>query len=117
MRPILVLPVFLFLAGCATQQPPTPAPVQAQPASERARSQIIGLTAEDLVQRFGLPALQIREGDSWKLQFRSKVCVLDAYLYPPAPARTPVQVTFVDTRTPSLAAIDQAICISSLERR
>lgn len=69
------------------------------------------------MQRFGLPALQIREGNSWKLQFRSRLCVLDAYLYPPAAGRTDYRVTYVDTRTPSLGAIDQTVCIASLEVR
>jgi hypothetical protein len=71
------------------------------------------MTAEDLVRRFGNPALQIREGNSLKLQFRSGECVLDAYLYPTGNA--PYRVTYVDTRTRALAEIDQQTCIRSLE--
>lgn len=71
------------------------------------------MTAEDLVRRFGTPVLQIREGESLKLQFRSRDCVLDAYLYPTGNA--PYRVTYVDTRTRSLAEIDQEICIRSLQ--
>lgn len=78
------------------------------------RGHVIGLTAEELVQWFGAPALQIREGQSWKLQFRSNRCVLDAYLYPPAPGRTDYRVTYVEARTRSMAAIDPAVCIASL---
>ena len=48
------------------------------------RGGLIGLTAAELVQRLGSPALQIREGQSLKLQFRSPSCILDAYLYRPA---------------------------------
>ena len=77
------------------------------------RSAIIGLTAAELVQRFGTPALQIREGESLKLQYRNAQCVLDAYLYPSG--RAPHRVTHVDTRTRSLGAIDQAFCIRSFE--
>ena len=69
------------------------------------------MTAEDLVRRFGTPALQIREGDGLKLQFRSPQCVLDAYLYPGGNA--PHRVTYVDTRTRALADVDQAFCIRS----
>jgi hypothetical protein len=113
MRRYLAASALLFLAACATQQPTAPSPAEQPPPPQQARGRILGLTAEELVQRFGTPALQIREGDSWKLQFRSRQCVLDAYLYPPAPGRTPYRVTYVETRTPSLGAIDQALCIAS----
>ena len=75
---------------------------------------IIGFTADDLVRKFGTPALQIREGESLKLQFRNPQCVLDAYLYP---VSSIYRVTHVDTRTRSLAAIDQTACIASLAAR
>lgn len=70
------------------------------------------MTADELVRRFGTPALQIREGTSLKLQFRSSLCVLDAYLYPTG--NTPHRVIYVDTRTRSLGHLDQAICVRSL---
>ena len=70
------------------------------------------MTADDLVHRFGTPALQIREGNSLKLQFRSGQCVLDAYLYPTGNA--PYRVTYVDARTRALGKTDQALCIASL---
>lgn len=115
MRRVLVLLATLSLAACATQT----TPVQTQqeqappPAPENTRGHLIGLTAEELVQRFGTPALQIREGNSWKLQFRSGLCVLDAYLYPNGSSQTPYRVTYVEARTPSLGAIGQTECISS----
>ena len=70
------------------------------------------MTADQLVRRFGTPALQIREGQSLKLQFRSNLCVLDAYLYPTGNA--PHRVTYVYARTWALADVDQAFCIRSL---
>ena len=70
------------------------------------------MTAPDLIHRFGTPALQIREGASLKMQFRSPQCVLDASLYPTG--NTPYRVTHVDARTQSLAPVDQALCIASL---
>ena len=113
MRRFLVLSPMLFLAGCATQQASTPAQTEQPPQALDTRGHVMGLTAEELVQRFGTPALQIREGNSWKLQFRSGRCVLDAYLYPGTGGQAPYRVTYVDTRTPSLARIDQTDCISS----
>jgi hypothetical protein len=114
MRRYLALSFALSLAGCmrAPQEPPatTPAPVAESP---RTRSEIGGLTANELVGHFGMPALQIREGTSLKLQFRGRVCVLDAYLYPQSGGI--LRVTHVDTRSPNGADIDQAVCISALE--
>ena len=110
MRRVTVIAISLLLAACATA--PEPArPVQPIPVSEHTRGAIIGLTAAELVGRFGTPALQIREGESLKLQFRSNQCVLDAYLY--ATGQSPHRVSYVDTRTRALADIDQAFCIRS----
>jgi hypothetical protein len=74
---------------------------------------LLGLSASELVGRFGRPALQVREGNSLKLQFRGRACVLDAYLYPGQNGT--LHVTHVDTRTVSGADTDQATCISALE--
>src|SRR5688572_13827739 len=98
MRHIITLAVLALVSACARAPiaPPPPPPVS------HVRGQIIGLTAQELVQRFGAPALQIREGNSLKLQFRDERCVLDAYLYPPPGAAAPYRVTYVDARTPAL---------------
>jgi len=109
------LALTLLAAGCATApQKPTPQPVPVTP-SPQVRSDILGLTAPELVAHFGNPALQIREGVSLKLQFRSPRCVLDAYLYPPATGAGPARVTHVDARLPSGSDTNQAACISALE--
>lgn len=115
MRQILVPSGFLFLAACATR-PTAVQPEQSLPPSPHTQGRIIGLTAEQLVERFGNPALQIREGNSWKLQFRNDRCVLDAYLYP-STAGAPYRVTYVDARTPSLGNYDETACIASLQVR
>jgi hypothetical protein len=113
MRRFLALSLSLLVAACATR-PTTTAPVPEQPREEP-RSGLVGMTTEDLVRRFGTPALQIREGESLKLQFRDAQCVLDAYLYPGRNGA--YHVTYVDTRTRALGAIDQAACVSALEDR
>jgi hypothetical protein len=111
----LILASTLILAGCATrpQQPPAPRiPQPVEPVSPQAR-ELRGLTPNEMVSHFGRPALQIREGNSLKLQFRSDQCVLDAYLYPSGNA--PYRVTYVDARSRSLGDVDQALCIASIE--
>lgn len=111
MRRFIPVALSLLLAACATA--PRPQQAVETPASPHTRGEIIGMTAEDLVRRFGTPALQIREGDSLKLQFRSAQCVLDAYLYPSGTA--PYRVAYVDSRTAALADVDQAFCIRSMD--
>lgn len=117
MRRLLASSLAFGLAACAarTEQPATTIilPAPAQPLIEQ--SGLSGLTVQDLVGRFGTPALQIREGSSLKLQFRGSRCVMDAYLYPSAGAGA-LKVTHVDTRSPSGASTDQAACIFALRR-
>src|SRR5438067_7619719 len=99
MRRYLALSLALLLAACATaprQAPPTPQPAPVAEAPS-APSELRGLTANELVGHFGMPALQIREGTSLKLQFRGRRCVLDAYLYPQTGGA--LRVTHVDTRS------------------
>jgi hypothetical protein len=112
----------LLVAGCTptpdVQQPtpPSSAPQPATPAPQQ-RGGLIGLTAAELVQRLGNPALQIREGQSLKLQFRAPSCILDAYLYRPGGGQGAERVTHVDSRLRSGADISQAACTSALEPR
>jgi hypothetical protein len=105
----------LLLAACATtprpQQQPTPAIVTPSP---HVRSDLLGLTAGELVQRFGAPTLQVREGAGLKLQFRRRGCVLDAYLYA-APSGGVERVAHVDARLPSGADTNQIGCIAALQ--
>ena len=110
-----ILASTLLLAGCATapQQQPAPQIPEITATPRTARSGLVGLTAQDLVGRFGNPALQVREGTSLKLQFRGRVCVLDAYLYPGSGGV--LRVTHIDARALSGADTDQATCISALE--
>ena len=114
MRRYLALSLILSLSACATAPRQAPAP-EPQPVVEtpQPHGQLGGLTANELVGHFGMPALQIREGSSLKLQFRGRVCILDAYLYPQSGGT--LRVMHVDTRSPNGADIDQAACILALE--
>ncbi|MFL6720979.1 MAG: hypothetical protein ACJ8FT_04135 [Sphingomonas sp.] len=113
MRRLFAFSLALLAAACATrpQAPPSQAP--APQLQSKLQGSLLGLGPQDLVGRFGRPALQIREGTSVKLQFRGSQCVLDAYLYPAQNGA--LRVTHVDTRSPSGLDISQAGCISALE--
>jgi hypothetical protein len=118
MRRLVILSAMLLLAACATapQQPETP-PSAPQPQPQPPEtSSLVGLTPQELVGRFGPPALQVREGTSLKLQFRGSRCVMDAYLYPSGGVGA-LKVTHVDTRLPTGGDIDQAACVFALRNR
>ena len=80
------------------------------------RSNLIGMSAGELIQRMGQPALQVREGPGLKLQFRGRSCILDAYLYPPTEGTGAERVTHVDTRLENGNDTSQPACIASLTR-
>jgi hypothetical protein len=109
----------LLAAGCTPdiqQSPPPAGPSPVAPVPQQ-RGDLIGLTAAELVQRLGSPALQIREGQSLKLQFRSAGCILDAYLYRPASGQGLERVAHVDARLRSGADTNQSACIAALGPR
>jgi hypothetical protein len=122
MRRIAFIAV-LLVAGCTPTpdiQQPAPLPSSQVPVLTplpQERGTLIGLTAAEIVQRLGNPALQIREGQSLKLQFRSASCILDAYLYRPASGQGPERVAHVDTRLRSGADTNQNACIAALGAR
>ena len=118
-RTLRVLIPLLLLSGCvsAPKQPPVSAepvrPVAVQSAA--GLDGVMGRTAGSLVQRFGAPALDVREGNARKLQFSNAVCVLDAYLYPSAGGGEAV-VTHIDARLPDGRNLDRASCLASFRR-
>ena len=141
MRACIVALAALALAGCAASSPtarpastPPPAKVAATKASPtRVRPSrtprtplpqavpgvvgVIGSDAATLVRQFGPARLDIVEGDARKLQWSGTACVLDAYLYPPAPGKEPL-ATYVDARRTSDAQdVDRAACIAALRVR
>ena len=94
----LAISALLFVAACApVAKPIVPVPTPVAP-NRAERGDLVGLTTEELGQRFGAPDLQVREGDGLKLQYRAKSCVLDAYLYGPESGQGVARVTHVDTR-------------------
>ena len=72
------------------------------------------MTANELVQHFGRPRLQIQEGEGTKLQFANARCVLDFYLYP-APGGPP-RVSHIDARNPQGGDVSPQSCVYEIER-
>ena len=107
----------LILAACAaTPTPPqavapTPAPIRTM-GLER----VIGQNAASLTGLFGAANQDVTEASARRLQFSSGICILDAYLYPPARGREPL-VTHVDARQPDGRDIDRASCVAAMVRR
>lgn len=77
---------------------------------------MLGQDARALQLLFGVPDLDVREAQARKLQYAGPICVLDAYLYPPAQGREPI-VRYLDARTPAGEDFDRASCIAALSRR
>lgn len=78
--------------------------------------EVIGKDAGALARLFGPAELDVREGDSRKLQFRGKPCVLDVYLYPHSPGGSP-RATYVDARRASDGRdVNRASCVEALKR-
>lgn len=109
----------LSLGACATVPPPQSAAPgnPGPPASAFTKGgPLLGEDVRQLTRQFGTPRLDIREATMRKLQFANGRCVLDAYLYPPAPGKEPV-VTHVDARSPAGVDIDPASCAAALQAR
>ncbi len=133
-NPALCLALVPLLGACASaaatpQSAPVkpavaaPAPVRAPIRRAPPKAQalvapglegVVGATREDLLSQFGPARLDVWEGDARKLQFAAAACVLDVYLYPPAPGREP-EATYVNARRSSDGLdVDRAACITAL---
>ncbi len=108
-----------LLAACATTPPPQRPlyPPRIPTVTLGAGlDRVMAKDARALRGLFGPPDLDVREGPARKLQYASAVCVLDAYLYPPAAGGEPV-VRYLDARLPNGDDFDRASCIAALSRR
>lgn len=110
------LGLLLLLAGCVPSTDRPSAEDRPPAYSISGLESVMGHDAGDLVAAFGQADLDVREGNARKLQFRSPVCVLDAYLYPRDRGDEPV-VTHIDTRLPDGRDVDRASCVAALSRR
>jgi hypothetical protein len=118
-----ILAAGLLLAGCGGNVVPrarpagyVPVPSTAAPLPANVGA-LRGQTGRTLITQFGQPQRDIVEGPARKLQFLGPICVLDAYLYPPANGRGEPVVTWLDTRQRDGSPIDQASCVAALSAR
>ena len=118
MRRLGLLALSGAVAGCTTTgvAPPVAAPMIAPPMAGRTGlERVMGRDANALIQLFGQPEADVREGTARKLQFGGAACVLDAYLYPKG-SSAPL-VSYLDARLPDGSPIDRAACVTALSRR
>ena len=107
----------LLLTGCASgggviPGPGTGAPPRGVPAGV---ARLMGSDAQALLNTFGPPLLDVREGSARKLQFGNATCVLDAYLYPQRGGEA--AVTHIDARQRDGSPVDEASCVAALRMR
>jgi len=116
MRFLVPATAALILAGCSTTPKPV-APVQTAPQTKpvQQRSDLMGMSVDELGARFGQPTFQVREGPGLKLQWSVPACVLDTYLYPPQSGAGIARVAYVDARRPNGDPADQAGCIAAID--
>lgn len=109
---------FALLAACGPVPKPAPIAVAPPPTPIRITGleRVIGQDARALVSLFGRADQDVWEASARKLQFGSAICIMDAYLYPPAKGKEPL-VTYVDARQPDGKPIDRASCVAALTRR
>ena len=115
IRAFIALLGLAALSACGPATPP-PRPIAPPPPPVAGLERVIGKDARALQILFGEPDQDVREEKARKLQFSSAVCVLDAYLYPPAAGSEPI-VTYVDARLPNGDDFDRASCVAALSRR
>jgi hypothetical protein len=120
MKVLYALPVLALLGACVAAESPAPTPYRGPPPprtySTVGLERVMGQTARGLTTLFGAADAEVTEGASRKLQFGSRICVLDAYLYARGGTGEPV-VTHVDARQRDGSAIDRASCVAALSRR
>jgi hypothetical protein len=106
-----------LLAGCGAVPRPQPISVVAPPPIRKSGlERVLGQDARSLVAQFGPANQDVLEANARKLQFSGPVCILDAYLYPPARGKEPL-VMYVDARQPDGRSIDSVTCAAALARR
>jgi len=121
MKTAASLAILVFTAACgpgggevaSVGRLPVPTRTYGTAGLER----VMGQTARGLTGLFGAADADVVEGAGRKLQFGSRICVLDAYLYRQAAGSGDPVVTHVDARQRDGSAIDRASCVAALSRR
>lgn len=107
----------LLAAACASTPTPQPTASEERPVTtdDHDHRTLSGMTANELIEHFGKPRIQIREGAGTKLQFAGPACVLDAYLYPDGGGSP--RVSYVEARNFQGVDISAQSCVYAIEAR
>lgn len=111
-----ILPLLLAIAACTPAVTPPPAALPPPPAlpapAPLGLTRVLGHTASDVTALLGAPTLDRTEGKGRQLQFARGACVLDLFLYPPAPGTNPT-VKYTAARRRDGGPLDAASCLQS----
>ncbi len=77
---------------------------------------MLGRTEKSLRAQYGDPRLDIREGEGRKMQYLTKKCVVDIYLFPPSAGKE-AQVVHIDARDDAGRDLDRDGCVQQLSRK
>lgn len=117
-----------LIAACVPSLREAPATVRAVPIPttsgvpspviqrERGLESVIGKRASALTRRFGKARIDLSEGDARKLQFSSRNCVLDIFLYPIERGNVPVATHVEARQRVGGGKANRAQCIADVER-
>lgn len=110
----------LMLGGCAANgaAPSANAPVLAPPPGSfdaRGLEAILNKRDDQLVALFGVPRLDVIEGQARKLQFANDRCALDIFLYPPEGRNGGERRSnYAEARDRQGNAVDTRSCVAAL---
>lgn len=111
-----ILPLLLLAAACSPAVVTPPAPILAPPAppppAPAGLTRVLGHTAAEVQALIGAPTLDRVEGKGRQLQYARGPCVLDLFLYPPAPGQEP-RVKYPYARRKNGSPLDPASCLQS----
>ena len=114
---LLALPLAACASGPRPAHPAARIPLPQRTFGTVGLERVMGQDARALTALFGKPDADLIEGPGRKMQFGSSICVLDAYLYPPASGKGEATVTYLDARQRDGSMIDRASCVAALTRR
>jgi hypothetical protein len=82
-------------------------------------SKLTGQNKEVLLRLLGTPSFKRRDPPAEIWRYRDQSCLLDLYLYPPedSDVGAPLQVTFIEARTPQGPSTSVTTCLNSLRSK
>ncbi|NKB20397.1 MAG: hypothetical protein GKS01_07860 [Alphaproteobacteria bacterium] len=80
---------------------------------------LIGQNKDRLLRLLGAPSFKRRDPPAEIWRYRDQSCLLDLYLYPPKNSGTaaPMEVAFIEARTPRGPSAPVAKCLSAIRKK